>query len=277
MRLLSLSQHGNLTWEEFSEDKIPPYAILSHTWGIEEVCFVDLLDGQARRKAGYRKIVFCGEQADRDGLRYFWVDSCCIDKRNNTELTRAINSMFRWYRNAVKCYAYLSDVSTSSAVGFSAEEDQSAWKTDFCTSRWFTRGWTLQELLAPACVEFYSAQHQRLGTKDSLCPLIRDITGIPLDALRGHPLDNFSIKERLAWATGRQTTEGEDEAYCLLGIFDVFMPLIYGEGKDNALKRLHTTFDAHLMTGMAQSAISGDVRLDTEGMGVPYSLPRSCC
>jgi hypothetical protein len=276
MRLLSLSQRGDLAWEEFSQDKIPPYAILSHTWGTEEVSFLDLIDRDAKHKAGYRKVVFCGEQATRDGLHYFWVDTCCIDKRNNTELTKAINSMFRWYRNAVKCYVYLSDVSTS-AVGLSAENCQSAWEADFRKSRWFRRGWTLQELLAPACVEFYSSQHQRLGTKESLWPVIHDITRIPVEAICGHPLDNFSTKERLRWAAGRHTTEGEDEAYCLLGIFDVFMPLIYGEGKDNALKRLHTTLNGHPTTGMAQNAISGDVRLDTEGMGVLYSLPRSCC
>jgi hypothetical protein len=108
-----------------------PFAYL----GIEEVTFIDLIDGHARGKAGYRKIVFCGEQADRNGLRYFWVDSCCMDKRNNTELTKAINSMFRLYRNAVKCYVYLSDVSAS-AIGLSAENCQSVWEADFRKSRW---------------------------------------------------------------------------------------------------------------------------------------------
>jgi hypothetical protein len=276
MRLLSLSQRGDLAWEEFSQDKIPPYAILSHTWGTEEVSLVDLIDGHARHKAGYRKIVFCGEQADRDGLRYFWIDSCCIDRRNNTELTEAINSMFRWYRNAVKCYVYLSDVSTS-AIGVSAENCQSAWEADFCKSRWFRRGWTLQELLAPGCVEFYSSQHQRLGTKESLCLVIHDTTRIPVEAICGHPLDSFSTEERWRWAAGRQTTKAEDEAYCLLGIFDIFMPLIYGEGKDSALRRLRKKLNGHPTIGMAQNATSGDARLDTEGMAVPYSLPRSCC
>jgi hypothetical protein len=95
MRLLTLREHGELASEEFSEDKIPPYAILSHRWEIGEISFLDLAEDSGRSKAGYRKVLFCGEQAARDNLRYFWVDTCCIDKRNNTELTEAINSMFR--------------------------------------------------------------------------------------------------------------------------------------------------------------------------------------
>jgi hypothetical protein len=246
MRLLSLDSHGNLAWAEFTQDRLPPYAILSHTWGAEEVTFADLINGHAQNKAGYRKVVFCGEQAARDKLQHFWVDSCCIDKRSSAELTKAINSMFRYYRGAVKCYVYLSDVSCSAS-----NVSQSVWEADFRKSRWFTRGWTLQELLAPAQVEFYSCQHQRLDDKESLNPLIHDITGIPVDALRGQPLDSFSIEERMKWTSGRQTTEDEDRAYCLLGIFNIFMPLIYGEGKDSALRRLQRELDGIPATGMA--------------------------
>lgn len=249
MRLLSLNEQGKLDWAEFSQDKIPPYAILSHTWGTEEVSFLDLANHNGGRKAGYRKIVFCGEQAARDNLRFFWVDTCCIDKRNNTELTRAINSMFRWYRNAVKCYVYLSDVSTSTS-DLNAATCQSAWEADFRQSRWFTRGWTLQELLAPASVEFYSSQDQHLGNKQSLAGLLYEITGIPLPALYGQPLETFSVNERMTWAAERQTTEPEDGAYCLLGIFNIFMPLIYGESKDSALKRLQREVDGLPKTGM---------------------------
>jgi hypothetical protein len=115
MRLLSFDKDDNLAWTEYGQDNVPPYAILSHTWGTEEVTFLDLITDNSRRKAGRRKIEFCGEQAARDRLRYFWVDTCCIDKRDNTELTEAINSMFRWYRNAAKCYTYLSDVSVSAS------------------------------------------------------------------------------------------------------------------------------------------------------------------
>ena len=155
--------------------------------------------------------------------------------------------MFRWYRNAAKCYVYLSDVSTSDP---NAETCQSAWDADFRQSRWFTRGWTLQELLAPTFVEFYSSQHQQLGNKQSLAGLLHEITGIPIPALHGHPLDKFSVQERMTWAANRQTTEAEDGAYCLLGIFNIFMPLIYGESKDNALKRLQREVDGLPTTGM---------------------------
>jgi hypothetical protein len=240
MRLLSLNEHGDLTWQEFSQDTIPPYAILSHRWGAEEVTFPDLIEDNGRSKAGRRKIVFCGEQAVRDDLRYFWVDTCCIDKRDNNELTEAINSMFRWYRDAAKCYAYLSDVSTPAD---DPEICQSAWEAGFRSSQWFTRGWTLQELLAPSSVLFYSSQYRKLGDKKSLARVIHETTGIPLPALDGHPLDTFSVAERMTWAAKRQTTKDEDGAYCLLGIFSIFMPLIYGEGKEHALKRLQREVD----------------------------------
>ena len=197
MRLLSLNGQGKLDGAEFSQDKIPPYAILSHTWGTEEVSFLDLINQNSENKAGYRKVVFCGKQAARDNLQYFWVDTCCIDRRDNTELTEAINSMFRWYRNAATCYAYLSDVCTSTSDP-SAETCQSAWEADFRRSRWFTRGWTLQELLAPSSVVFYSSQHKKLGDKKSLAHVIHEITRIPIPALDGHALDTFSTAERMA-------------------------------------------------------------------------------
>ena len=258
MRLLSLNGQGKLDWAEFSQHEIPPYAILSHTWGTEEVSFLDLINHNGENRAGYRKVVFCGEQAARDNLRFFWVDTCCIDKRDSTELTEAINSMFRWYRNAAKCYAYLADVSISTSDP-SAETCQSAWEADFRRSRWFTRGWTLQELLAPSSVVFYSSQHKKLGDKKSLARVIHEITRIPIPALDGH-LDTFSAAERMAWSANRQTTKDEDGAYCLLGIFSIFMPLIYGEGKENALKRLQREIDGLPVTGMV--SVTWRIHLD---------------
>ncbi|KAK3935466.1 heterokaryon incompatibility [Diplogelasinospora grovesii] len=119
------------------------YAILSHTWGpdTEEVTFKDLIDGTEVDKTGYKKIRFCAAQARRDGLRYFWVDTCCIDKANNTELSEAINSMFRWYRNAARCYVYLSDMSVPSHKN--NQQSGLEWESAFRAHRWFTRGWTL--------------------------------------------------------------------------------------------------------------------------------------
>jgi hypothetical protein len=144
--------------------------------------------------------------------------------------------MFRWYQIAVKCYVFLSDVSTPSIAVDPLY--QSIWETAFRESKWFTRGWTLQELIAPVSVEFFSLKHQRLGDKLSLKQQIFEITSVPLEALQGHPLNKFSVEERMKWAAKRRTTEEEDEAYCLLGIFGVFMPLIYGEGRRNAFVRL---------------------------------------
>lgn len=155
MRLLQPTRMGDGDFK-LSEDFInnpPPYAILSHTWGKdhEEVNFEDLMRGSGSTKAGYEKIRFCGERASHDGLQFFWVDTCCIDKSNNTELQEAINSMFNWYHDAAKCYVYLTDISTDGCDDLSSPPRELA----FRKSRWFTRGWTLQELLAPSSVDFF--------------------------------------------------------------------------------------------------------------------------
>jgi NACHT domain/Heterokaryon incompatibility protein (HET) len=239
MRLLEWKSDGDFSLTKDLIHDIPPYAILSHTWGAdtEEVTFEDLTDGTSKSKAGYNKIRFCGEQARRDDLQYIWVDTCCIDKSSSAELTEAINSMFRWYREAAKCYVYLSDVSK----GNYDHLPRSIWKSAFRGSRWFARGWTLQELIAPTSVEFYSSEGMRLGDKRSMEQQIHEITSIPVRALRGNPLSDFSFEERLSWAIKRETTREEDKAYSLLGIFDIYMPLIYGEGGESAFKRLRTS------------------------------------
>lgn len=234
MRLLKSNNDGELTLTPDLTRDIPAYAILSHTWGADgqEVTFQDVTQKIGQSKAGYEKILFCGRQAKRDGLEYFWVDTCCIDKTSSSELTEAINSMFRWYRNAARCYVYLTDVSTRST------EPPSSWQHQFEQSRWYTRGWTLQELLAPVSVRFFSVEGDYLGDRESLQSTIHRITKIPVAALRGAGLSQFPSHERLAWAMSRQTTREEDAAYCLLGIFDIFLPLIYGEGRTHAIARL---------------------------------------
>ena len=220
MRLLECDGRGDVTLTKNFDENIPPYAILSHTWGAddEEVTFKDLENGPDKVKAGYDKILFCGEQARRDGLQYFWVDTCCIDKANLTELSEAITSMFRWYRDAAKCYVYLSDV--PAGRGDKNGQTQRPWESAFRNSRWFTRGWTLQELLAPESVEFFSREKEPLGNKKILEQQIHEITGIPIAALRGAPLSKFGANERLRWAEDRKTRRKEDKAYCLLGIFN---------------------------------------------------------
>jgi hypothetical protein len=239
MRFLKLEACGEFSLTEFVGDSIPEYAILSHTWGADgsEAIFKDLMDYTGKDKTGYAKIKFCGNQAAKNGLQYFWVDTCCIDKSSSAELTETINSMFRWYRGAVKCYVYLSDVSKS-GHGEDDRLSRPTWKPDFRRSRWFTRGWTLQELIAPASVEFFSSEGMLLGDKRSMEQQIHEITSIAVQALQGDLLSAFNFDERMSWAKKRKTTREEDEAYCLLGIFDIHMPLIYGEGKEKAFIRL---------------------------------------
>jgi len=255
MRFLEWKSDGDFSLTEDLIHNIPPYAILSHTWGAddEEVTFKDITGHTGKNKRGHAKIQFCGNRAANDGLQYFWVDTCCIDKSNSVELQEAINSMFRWYQNADKCYVYLSDVPRPA---LNADEfNQQPWESDFRKSRWFTRGWTLQELLAPASVEFFSKEDERIGDKKSLERYIGEITGIPVKALRGNPLSSFTIAERISWQDSRETTRQEDKAYSLLGICGVYMPLIYGEGRDSAFRRLREEIDKALK-GKSLSPIS---------------------
>ncbi|KXJ90423.1 vegetative incompatibility protein HET-E-1 [Microdochium bolleyi] len=238
MRLLRREPDGSLSFTPDLLDDIPPYAILSHTWGADdqEVTFRDIQDGTGLAKDGYKKLTFCARQAAEDNLEHFWVDTCCIDKANHTELSEAINSMFRWYKDAVHCYVYLTDVSKTTD-----QDDcrsRSSWKTALRQSRYFTRGWTLQELIAPRSVRLFSAQGESLGDKTSLQTLLHEITGVPNTALEGNPLSSFSISDRFSWLGSRRTKRPEDRAYCMFGIFDVHLPLIYGEGEDKALARL---------------------------------------
>jgi len=238
MRLLKRSPGGDLQLVSVSSDDAPPYAILSHTWADgQEVTYNELVAGTGKDKTGYAKIRFCSERAAADGLQYCWVDTCCIDKSTSDELGTAINSMFRWYQRASKCYVDLSDVSVPDGIS-DAEAFPIAWQEAFRCSRWFTRGWTLQELLAPASVEFFSKHGKRLGSRVSLEQEIHEITQIPIAALRGQPLSEFSVEDRMNWATERTTTLKEDRVYCLLGIFGVFLSLIYGEGEAYATLRL---------------------------------------
>jgi hypothetical protein len=244
MRLIDTK---TLALKEFFGDQIPRYAILSHTWQEEEVSFQDWADqSSASQKKGYKKIFDTCQLAKKHGYDYVWVDTNCIDKSSSSELTEAINSMFKWYQSAQVCYAYLSDVPSSEAEEFSMR---------FRNSRWFSRGWTLQELLAPRDVEFYSNDWSLLGTKKSLSSDISSITGIDIQYLWKKylgdyylansdpycpitlqsiqyvvPLGKASVGERFSWLSSRTTTRPEDMAYCMLGIFELNMPLLYGEG-----------------------------------------------
>ncbi|KAK0641893.1 heterokaryon incompatibility protein-domain-containing protein [Cercophora newfieldiana] len=232
MRLINVN---SLEVEVFLGSNVPKYAILSHTWESEEVSLQQWTSRLTRlrklRSAGFNKIRSACKQASRDGLRYLWADTACIDKSSSAELSEAINSMYAWYEKATICYVFLADV---------AAQPQGELDTlDLVRrSRWFTRGWTLQELVAPGAVVFYSKEWTELGTKNALAVLISRVTGIDEVCLQKKKrLEEYSIAQRMAWAANRVTTREEDMAYCLLGIFGINMPLLYGEGR-KAFRRL---------------------------------------
>jgi Cdc6-like AAA superfamily ATPase len=250
MRLLHFDTLERLRLTDFRGKTIPPYAILSHRWSDSEILIEHISSGAYKeREEGYRKLEFCAKQAAQDKLQYFWIDTCCIDRWNKSERSEAINSMFQWYKKATRCYVFLSDVSASNAT---EPIQRSDWEESFRASAWFTRGWTLQELIAPVSVRFFSCTGHELGDKSSLDQLLHDITSIPLAALRNCPLEQFSTSERRRWADNRVTTEQEDIVYCLLGVLSVAMSITYGEGKENALRRLQAEVEA---AGSAPSVI----------------------
>ncbi|KAK1830421.1 HET-domain-containing protein [Podospora conica] len=214
-------------FEEFIGRNIPKYAILSHTWEEEEVSFSDMQKEGYQRKKGYVKIYMTCKLARDAGIQYAWVDTCCIDKSSSAELSEAINSMYRWYQRSVICYAYLSDLSPSDSLDAALP-----------SCRWFTRGWTLQELIAPSEMRFFDSSWVDRGSKETLCIKLSEITGINVQVLRHEvPLASIAVAQRMAWAAKRETTRIEDRSYSLLGLFGVNMSMLYGE-EEGAFRRL---------------------------------------
>ncbi|RMZ81455.1 hypothetical protein DV738_g2179, partial [Chaetothyriales sp. CBS 135597] len=256
-------------FQTFWDTQRPMYAILSHTWGDQEVSYLDylaltrklpatstglihaLLKSPRESSQGMIKVQECCKLARRCGLDWVWVDTCCIDSSSSAELSEAINSMWSWYRDAAECYVYLVDVLASpperskktggiatrpSSSSPSPSPFDGALQAQFRKSRWFQRGWTLQELLAPKREVFCNSRWEIIASsKAEIAEELSAITRIPLVFLDGTvpPSDNklCSIAMRMSWVARRQTTRVEDMAYCLLGLFDVHMPLIYGEGR----------------------------------------------
>ncbi|KAI5992803.1 heterokaryon incompatibility protein-domain-containing protein [Pisolithus albus] len=231
------------------DDKTEEYAILSHRWGTEvdyyEMTGLMKMDEQdkdeIRSRDGYQKIIKCCEQAKKDGYRWLWIDTCCINKHSSAELSEAINSMYRWYRNSQMCYVYLHDVDEPA---FPTEQNFSRFGKSNGWPEWFSRGWTLQELIAPRKAVFFNKNWVSIGTKQDLTLTLKDITGIPKDVLSdGQILRSTNLLERpciahiMSWAADRETTRVEDRAYSLLGLVGVNMPMLYGEGP-KAFQRL---------------------------------------
>ncbi|KAF2650581.1 HET-domain-containing protein [Lophiostoma macrostomum CBS 122681] len=227
MRLINTT---SLILAEFQEETAPVYAILSHTWGTreEEVTFQQMTNRTpaVEAKSGYAKIRrFCEVASSKYMVDWAWVDTCCIDKSSSAELSEAINSMYRWYEKASVCVTFLADYPSHVEV--------------FTESAWFTRGWTLQELISPRQLEFWDSHWQLLGTKFDLVDQLATRTGIPSSILRKEKeVSEIPVAERMYWVSSRQITRGEDIAYCLLGIFDINMPMLYGEGGTKAFLRL---------------------------------------
>jgi hypothetical protein len=222
---------------------------------------------RAVMKKGWGKIVGCCREVRRLGMRYVWIDTCCIDQKSSSEVYESINSMFDWYRIAKLCLAYLSDVTDGLNTGDNDDIDtyidravdsartlrltSSASQrrslrgsgVNFNRSQWFHRGWTLQELIAPAEVWFYQYDWQLLGLRSSLAYRISCITDIDELILQKNGLlclHSFSVATKMSWAAGRRTSRPEDRAYSLMGLFGINMPTLYGEGEEAAFFRLQT-------------------------------------
>ena len=239
MRLINTT---SLELETFSGEEKPPYAILSHTWleDRDEVTFQEFQDlslrPQLQARPGFRKIQkTCQLARDDYGLPYAWVDTCAVDKTSSTELSEAINSMFNWYREAEMCIIYLSDLDGGSPIS-----DRKAPK-EMKACRWFARGWTLQELIAPRQAVFYNKDWHAIGRKSDVefANYISDVTEVNVGVLlQLEELADVPVGVRMSWASHRTTKRPEDQAYCLFGLFDVNMPLLYGEGARKAFMRL---------------------------------------
>ena len=243
---------ATLELKDFVGAGIPPYAILSHTWGDDEVTFQEMRKDReaAKGKVGYTKVQKCCEKALQDGHQYVWIDTCYIDKRSSAELSEAINSMYRWYAESRVCYAYLEDV-----PGEGLSDTIKIYEA-LLNSRWFTRGWTLQEMIAPYYIQFLGRNWGVIGVKthffypvlqlpttrintEIFAGILTEITGIPAKVLRGELVIRLvPAAQKMAWAAKRLTTREEDLAYALMGLFGVSMPILYGEGLGKAFRRL---------------------------------------
>ena len=248
MRLLNTTTGE---FKDFFSDAIPEYAILSHLWGNTED---EVSYKQFRKRSvpqdlpGMVKIGNFCNLAATNGFQWAWIDTCCIDKRSSAELSEAINSMYKWYERSEVCIVYLADVEFSarelSLKNQAGDAFWSSFKEKFRKSFWFKRGWTLQELVAPKIVVFYDARWREIGALhvEKICNEVVEVTGIGAQWL-GPSRDRpqwASIAARMSWASRRKTSREEDMAYCLLGLFAVNMPLLYGEGAEKAFYRLQT-------------------------------------
>ena len=226
---------------ELRDHETTPYAILSHRWidnmevDYEEMVDLEKIDreerDEIRERPGYKKILDSCEQAKKDGYAWLWVDTCCIDKRSSADLSEAINSMYRWYERSGVCYAYLHDLTGPGLLIARKKVGKCNQFKRWSSSEWFSRGWTLQEMIAPRDVRFFDKDWQIIGNKDTLADSLNDITRVPEHILRdGLSGNRPRVAQIMSWAADRTTTRVEDRAYSLMGLLNVNMPMLYGEG-----------------------------------------------
>ncbi|THV01252.1 HET-domain-containing protein [Dendrothele bispora CBS 962.96] len=224
---------SSLELEDFEDGvSIPHYAILSHTWGAEEIGYHEFDRLISKKKESLQKIVGACMRARSDGLRYLWIDTCCINQEDQTDVHRNVKNMYSYYRNSRICYAYLVDTDMQDVV-----------ESGFGQSRWFTRGWTLQELLAPPEVIFFDSHWGYMGTRTKLRKEISGVTGIP-EYIARNPISlrHVDVQERMSWSVLRKTSRSVDRAYCLFGILGVSIEPNYNEDLVTAINRLQEAF-----------------------------------
>ena len=253
MRLINTK---TFEFKTFFDSSLPEYAILSHRWASEEedeVSYKQFRKGSVPPDLpGLVKIQEFCRLADKRGYQWAWIDTCCIDKRSSAELSEAINSMFKWYRRSAECYVHMADVEFSDdELSLKRQSEETFWhapdgwavlKDRFNQSSWFERGWTLQELIAPDHIVFYDSHWNEIGPLKQFYKDVAKVTGIDENYLAPRSRSRIwpSVATRMSWAARRHTSREEDMAYCLLGIFDINMPLLYGEGAEKAFVRLQT-------------------------------------
>ncbi|KAK1689795.1 hypothetical protein BDP55DRAFT_757784 [Colletotrichum godetiae] len=226
MRLLSTK---TTKLEVFDLENAPPYAALSHLWEHDEVRFQDMGDlAAAAQRSGFRKIESACVVAAEEGLGYIWIDTCCVDKENEAKRSEAVESSFRTFISATICIAYLSD----------DDELKPKFRNSLRRSTWFTRSWTLPELIAPPELVFYSCGWKVMGTRSELQNDLFNITAVGPFILQGGDLAKVSVARKMFWATNRNTHRHEEVAYTLSGLFGIEMMPIYGKGNANAFLRL---------------------------------------
>ncbi|KAI1638784.1 HET-domain-containing protein [Biscogniauxia mediterranea] len=239
---MRLYQHSNFGNEGVRWTAVTICHIISYIGGGDEVSFADYQTPEKRvKQTGFRKTQLVCQKAREDHLEWAWIDTCCIDKSNSAELSEAINSMFKWYEGSAVCYANLNEWPRESETKDSNKALSEIFFRDY---RWFSRGWTLQELIAPRNLRFYidesslglhSPMYQSgwflLGDKSQLSSIFEEVTRIPQPVLCYRCFGSYGIVKRMSWTAGRKTTREEDIAYCLMGLFDINMPMLYGEGK----------------------------------------------